>query len=88
MKFQRNGSAESSIWKTDIDKFQGYVRAKLEDLEEIQKDQWSEHRSIKNRISDLEKRDYYIIGGLVVVNVVIGTFIAAVNAGLISLGGI
>lgn len=82
-EYQRNGSPESSIWKTDIDRFQGYVRAKLEDLAEEQKTQWTEHTNTNKRVKTLETRAQYALGGFAIVNIVILAFFAAYGAGLI-----
>jgi len=86
--FQRNGSPESSMWKTNTDNFQGYVRAKLEDLEKGQDSQWNEHRSTKKRLNSIEKKAQYQLGGITVLYIIIGLLITAVGAGLIHLGGI
>ncbi len=81
--FQRNGSPESSIWRTTQDEFRGYVRAKLEDLDQTQKDQWDEHRTIKKRLIGLEKNGQYQLGGIGVLYTVIVVVIAAYGAGLV-----
>lgn len=81
--YQRNGNPESSRWKTNADEFRGYVRAKLEDLDEMQKEQWKEHYTTRKRIGKVEKRQYYINGGLAAINVVIIIFLAARGVGLI-----
>ena len=81
--FQRNGSPESSVWKTDISNFQGYVRAKLEDLEKTQEYQWNEHRSARKRLTDIEKNSQYQRGGLYAITALIGIILAAYGAGLI-----
>ena len=81
--FQRNGSPESSIWKTEQDRFQGYVRAKLEDLAETQEAQWKEHYSARKKIGSLERKSQYQAGGIVAITTLIGIIIAAYGAGLI-----
>lgn len=81
--FQRNGSPESSTWKTDVDNFQGYMRAKFEDFDKEQKNQWKEHRETKKRVSSLEKRGQYQMGGLAAITALIGIIIAIYAAGLI-----
>ena len=86
--FERNGSPETSIWKTNTDNFQGYVRAKLEDLEKIQDSQWKEHRATKERLNSIEKKQQYQLGGLSVLYIIITIVIAACSAGIIHIGGI
>ncbi len=86
--FQRNGSPETSVWKTNTDNFQGYVRAKLEDLEKTQDSQWKEHRSTKKRLNSIEKKAQYQLGGISVLYIIAGLVLAAVSAGIIHLGGI
>ena len=81
--YQRNGSPETSIWRTNADEFRGYVRAKLEDLEDIQKNQWKTHRETQKRIRILERRGYYINGGLAVINIVIIALWGCYTSGLI-----
>ena len=48
--YQRNGSPETSTWKTTQDEFRGYVRAKLEDMEKDNEDMWKAHRSCQKRM--------------------------------------
>ena len=79
--YQRNGSPETSVWKTDVDNFQGYVRAKLEDVVKDQED-------TQKRVRTLEKNGQYQAGGIVAITTIIGIIIAAYSAGLIPLGGI
>ncbi len=86
--YRRNGNPESSRWKTNADEFRGYVRAKLEDLDETQKDQWKEHISARKRLTDIEKNAQYQLGGISILYIIAGLFLAAVAAGLIHLGGI
>ena len=86
--FQRNGSPETSVWKTNTDNFQGYVRAKLEDLEKGQDSQWKEHRTINKRLNSIEKKAQYQLGGISVLYIIAGLVLAAVSAGIIHLGGI
>ncbi len=86
--FQRNGSPESSTWKTNTDNFQGYVRAKLEDLEKGQESQWNEHRSTKKRLNSIENNAKYQLGGISVLYIIATLFLAALAAGIFSLGGI
>ncbi len=81
--FKRNGSPESSIWKTNTDNFQGYVRAKLEDLEKGQDSQWKEHRTTKERLNSIEKRAQYQLGGISLLGSIIIILITAYGAGLI-----
>ena len=86
--FQRNGSPESSTWKTNTDNFQGYVRAKLEDLEKGQDSQWKEQRATKKRLNSIENNAKYQLGGISVLYIIATLFIAALAAGIFSLGGI
>ena len=86
--YQKNGSPETSTWKTDVDNFQGYVRAKLENLDESQAEQWKAHISMNNKISDLEKKAQYQLGGIGVLYIIITLFLAACSAGIIHIGGI
>ena len=68
--YQRNGSAESSRWKTNADEFRGYVRAKLEDVEKTQIAQWSEQRALKKRVKWLETKAQIAIGALALLNII------------------
>ncbi len=86
--FQRNGSPESSIWKTNTDNFQGYVRAKLEDLEKGQDAQWKEHTLAKERLGSIEKKAQYQLGGISVLYIIATLVFAAFAAGILQLGGI
>ena len=86
--FERNGSPETSIWKTNTDNFQGYVRAKLEDLEKIQDSQWKEHRATKERLNSIEKKQQYQLGGISVLYIIATLILAAFAAGIIHIGGI
>lgn len=70
-EYQRNGSAESSTWRTDTDRFQGYTRAKLEDLEEMQKEQWKAINNSNKRVKWLETKAQMAIGGLALLNAII-----------------
>ncbi len=81
--FQRNGSPESSMWKTNTDNFQGYVRAKLEDLEKVQVAQWKEHFTTRKRLGTIERRADYQLGGISLLGTIIFIIIAAYGAGLI-----
>ncbi len=83
--FKRNGSPESSVWKTDVDNFQGYVRAKLEDVEKEQTNQWKTHRDTRRRLSSVERNAQYQLGGLAVIAAFITILISAYGAGLIPL---
>jgi len=86
--FERNGSPETSIWKTNTDNFQGYVRAKLEDLEKTQGYQWKEHRATKERLNSIEKKSQYQLGGIGMLYAIVLIVIALYSAGLIHIGGI
>ncbi len=81
--FQRNGSPESSIWKTNTDNFQGYVRAKLEDLEKGQDSQWKEHYTARKRLNNIEKKAQYQLGGIGMLYAIILITIALYSAELI-----
>ena len=83
-EFQRNGSPESSRWKTNADEFRGYVRAKLEDLDKNQEDQWKSYRLANERIMSLERREQYQRGGIAVLYAAWIVFAAAYGTGLIS----
>ena len=86
--FQRNGSPETSIWKTNTDNFQGCVRAKLEDLEKTQEAQWKEHYVARKKIGNLERNAQYQLGGISVLYIIATLVLAAFAAGIIHLGGI
>ena len=79
--YKRNGSPESSVWKTGIDNFQGYMRAKFEDFEKEQLNQWKEHRAIKERVVVLENRGQMYAGAIAII-----VFLMTVLAVLVNMG--
>jgi len=79
--YKRNGSPETSVWKTGIDNFQGYMRAKFEDFEKEQLNQWKEHRAIKERVVVLENRGEMYAGAIAII-----VFLMTVLAVLVNMG--
>lgn len=79
--YKRNGSPETSVWKTGIDNFQGYMRAKFEDFEKEQLNQWKEHRAIKERVVVLENRGQMYAGAIAII-----VFLMTVLAVLVNMG--
>ena len=87
--FQRNGSAESSRWKTNADEFRGYMRAKLEDIEETQTSQWKAIHATDKRVKWLETKAQFALGGLALLNIILIGIVTASQLGLLQfLGGI